>query len=671
MACFRGIEHMPSDALREIMIRVAGQPKGAADIARAFTVSKSLRNFAEDEDVLRAVSFNDLFPCLAGRHELLFEVGGLVVRCSRAGNSDAQFILSKVVLVSASMLSNAKMETAHSNASLDQYYNLRDLLKATHLLDHLSAQNTNPTELFGLVRNFLSRARPRDFVEMQRHLRSFVALYVVTEKKPQHQEFLTTLEKSCEKKSFPLAFSSDPLAYLIRHLNELCKTAQCWMNEMGIDEEVLHPLLQCTVEMNDDVGYETVMERLDVIEPVLKIGGNMASTASDPLVLITNRGILCLAAMLRRQLKQLMNYEAVFQSRRGLLLASFDALFDIQQAVIATKVMARVRGIEQLPKDDLREIMIHVARQPGGAVDIARAFAVCKTFGDFVEDRMVLEAVCFKNLFSQLPKRYDLFADADGLVARCARVGNLDALFILAKIVMVSASKLCNSNMQLMQREGFVKLADQHLPLNLRDVDKAEHLLDQFSAQNRDPTELFRLIRNFLSRARARDLVEMHDHLNNFIALYLIPGKTRQYQQLIALLDKLCRHSILVMTTSDQLTSIAEKFKVTCTAAYKVLKRVGIEEAQFHPLIQCLEQMTDDVEYETVAECLKIAFPIFKLGSEVASNLKNGQAFLTMRESSLRTAILTGQLRQLMAHEAFLNSNRGSLLASFDAVYSV
>ncbi|KAL9239484.1 hypothetical protein vseg_013800 [Gypsophila vaccaria] len=330
--------------------------------------------------------------------------------------------------------------------------------------------------------------------------------------------------------------------------------------------------------------------------------------------------------------------------------------------------MACFEGIEQLPKDDLLEIMILVARQPGGAIDITRAFAACKTFGEFIKDKTVLQAVSFKDLFYQLPRKYEPFSEADGLVARCARAGNPNAQLVLAKIVMVNASKLCAAKVESTRFDGFSK---QFSTLTISDVDKAAQFLGHFSAQNTDPSELLHLIRDFLSRGKVRDFVEMHHHLENFAAFYLVPGKAPQFQNFILLLDKLCKSTIPVVGFSNPLTPVIEKFNVICFMGRDLMKNLGIEEAVYSPLVQNLTRISDDVDYETMMERLKIVEPVLKLGGDVAKHLGNRQDFRTIKGFSSTVVILRGQLKQLMYHEAYFESNRGTLLASFEALFSV
>ncbi|KAK9748108.1 hypothetical protein RND81_02G036700 [Saponaria officinalis] len=337
MACISAIERLHPDEMREIMVRVAAQPNGAAHFTRACAVSKSFRNFMEDSDVLRKVSFGDLFSRLEGRYELFSEVGGLVARCARAGNLDAQLMLAKVLIVSAATLCNAKMEAKHSDVSQDQYStlctgntDLIDLDKATRILDEFSAQNTDAKELLDLVKNFLSEAKLRDFVEIQDYLKGFVALYLVPKEECPCEIFLDTFDRLCERNSRLLGVTSDSSTFFANIFSDLCKTGLTTMKVVGIDKEVYRPLLECSVRMNaDDVGYETMMVHLDIVEPILKLGSRAAATQGCYELVAVKNDVLRIAAMLRQYLTLIMDHEVFVLCARESLLSSFCDLFDI------------------------------------------------------------------------------------------------------------------------------------------------------------------------------------------------------------------------------------------------------------------------------------------------------------------------------------------------------
>ncbi|KAL9239487.1 hypothetical protein vseg_013802 [Gypsophila vaccaria] len=335
MAGINGIERLHRDEMREIMIRVAAQPNGAMDFTRACAVSKSFRVFTEDSDVLREVSLTDFFPGSEGRYELLAEAGGLVARCARAGNLDAQLLFAKVVIVSAATLCNAKMEAHHSDVSskfsalFTGSCNLINLGKSVRLLNHFSAPNTDRKELLDLVRNFLSQAKVRDLVEVQHHLKGFIALYLGPGKQHQYIIFLETLGSLCEKHSLLYGTTLDPHTLLLMIFKDLCKAGETMMRAVGVDEELYRPLQNCLVHMNEDVGYETLMKQLVTVASILMLGGQAAMTKGDYEVLVVKNNVLRIATVLKEYLKRLIDHEAFVLSARESLLSGFSALFDI------------------------------------------------------------------------------------------------------------------------------------------------------------------------------------------------------------------------------------------------------------------------------------------------------------------------------------------------------
>ncbi|KAH9617574.1 hypothetical protein KSS87_004012 [Heliosperma pusillum] len=335
MAHFNRIEKLPLDALREIMTRVGRQPGGAADIARTFTVSKTLRNFVDDGDVLRSISFKKSLPCFVVQYEQLSDIDGLVVRCARAGNSSAQFLLAKVVLANSSNLCSANIEASVSYPFPSRRYtfstrncNLADLHKAARLLNHFSVENTNPAEVVGIIRTFLSRGNFDDIVEMQRHLRNFVALFLVHGKKALLQQFLDSLDQLCEKSLIPFA-ASDQLTFLIDEFNWACTMGHNLMQDIIIDGVVPPPLLDYLFEMDGDVVYETLLQRVDTVEAMLKVVGQMLSSVNDNGALLMIKSSLCITGILREYLMLLIDREASVQSAQSLLLASYNAIFDV------------------------------------------------------------------------------------------------------------------------------------------------------------------------------------------------------------------------------------------------------------------------------------------------------------------------------------------------------
>lgn len=99
------------DILKEILIRVAGSSNGAKDFAKAISVCKAFRQFVEDEDVLRAVAFDDLSIDGCRSRRLFQLMGGLVCRCAQAGQGQAQYILAKLFCRSPKITLGVRLPT--------------------------------------------------------------------------------------------------------------------------------------------------------------------------------------------------------------------------------------------------------------------------------------------------------------------------------------------------------------------------------------------------------------------------------------------------------------------------------------------------------------------------------------------------------------------------------
>ncbi|KAL6995117.1 hypothetical protein U1Q18_005253, partial [Sarracenia purpurea var. burkii] len=89
------------------------------------------------------------------------------------------------------------------------------------------------------------------------------------------------------------------------------------------------------------------------------------------------------------------------------------------------------RMITDLPFDVLKFIMILMVKSSDGAANLARAISVCSVFMKVGEDEDVLKAVYFQNV--DVWNNRALFQQANGLLHRCAQVGNEAAQYVLAK----------------------------------------------------------------------------------------------------------------------------------------------------------------------------------------------------------------------------------------------
>uniref|UniRef100_A0A5B7BHV7 Uncharacterized protein n=1 Tax=Davidia involucrata TaxID=16924 RepID=A0A5B7BHV7_DAVIN len=98
----RTITDLHFDLLMYIMIFVAKSSNGAANLARAISVSRVFMKVAEDRSVLQAVVFANVR--VSHQYELFQQINGLLSRCAQAGNVAAQYLLAQIILLSSSQL---------------------------------------------------------------------------------------------------------------------------------------------------------------------------------------------------------------------------------------------------------------------------------------------------------------------------------------------------------------------------------------------------------------------------------------------------------------------------------------------------------------------------------------------------------------------------------------
>ncbi|GAB4825650.1 hypothetical protein Ancab_008524 [Ancistrocladus abbreviatus] len=201
------IAELDYDMLKEISIRVARSSDGAKNFARAISVCKSFRKLVEDEDVLKAVVFDRLL--LSKRYELFQPINGLVNRCAQAGNTEAQFILAKVILVSSSQLYSEKlmiiMRKSQASSCHDASIGNAGIVKpckerflASSFMGYFMPDQDYATEAphrnlfhFQVVRLFLIQGSPSEITKMQIHLNNYVRFFF--EKELRCSEFLSQL----------------------------------------------------------------------------------------------------------------------------------------------------------------------------------------------------------------------------------------------------------------------------------------------------------------------------------------------------------------------------------------------------------------------------------------------------------------------------------------------
>lgn len=165
--------------------------------------------------------------------------------------------------------------------------------------------------------------------------------------------------------------------------------------------------------------------------------------------------------------------------------------------------------VTDLHSDLLKIIIVMVAKSSSGAVDLANTLSVCKVFMKVADDEDVLKAVDFDNV--KLSDRYEKFQLISGLLTRCANAGNMKAEYMLAKVVLVSFSRvlayLCGP--QECHREAN---AEEHLAYSFLGYIREAHCL---------------LVSNFLCRCIPEEVVEMRQHLIRYFEYFLAPVKGR------------------------------------------------------------------------------------------------------------------------------------------------
>ncbi|XP_058179287.1 uncharacterized protein LOC131298035 isoform X2 [Rhododendron vialii] len=125
--------------------------------------------------------------------------------------------------------------------------------------------------------------------------------------------------------------------------------------------------------------------------------------------------------------------------------------FRSDNEVPTMKAMRRM--VTNLQFDLLKYVMILMVKAAAGASNLARAISVCSVFMKVAEDIDVLKAACFDDV--NVSNRHGLFQRTNGLLYRCAQVGNAGAQYVLAKIVLLSSSRLLD-----MENEGAILSSD-------------------------------------------------------------------------------------------------------------------------------------------------------------------------------------------------------------------
>uniref|UniRef100_A0A2P2PKA1 Uncharacterized protein n=1 Tax=Rhizophora mucronata TaxID=61149 RepID=A0A2P2PKA1_RHIMU len=181
------ITDLDYDVLKYIMVLVAMSEDGPANIARALPVCKFFMRLAGDEEVLKAVSFDNLK--IFDRLKLFQQYNGLLTRCSLAGNAAAEYLFAKLMLVSCSQLleSGRKLLSLEMSSIDEESFNSisKRVSEASSFMAHFDITRASSSKVFPrhsnhyqLLRRFLCHCSHDDFSQMQQHIRSYFDRYI-------------------------------------------------------------------------------------------------------------------------------------------------------------------------------------------------------------------------------------------------------------------------------------------------------------------------------------------------------------------------------------------------------------------------------------------------------------------------------------------------------------
>ncbi|XP_057479784.1 uncharacterized protein LOC130767054 isoform X2 [Actinidia eriantha] len=224
--------------------------------------------------------------------------------------------------------------------------------------------------------------------------------------------------------------------------------------------------------------------------------------------------------------------------------------------------------------DLLKYIMILMVKSSEGATSLARAVSVCSVFMKAAEDTDILKAVSFDNV--SVTYRYELFQQTNGLLFRCAQVGNEAARYLLSKIVLVSSSQLLPRIMKsepkhTLRGHRCAMYEERHIKIPRDDAMAAAfmpHFLPDQACSTRGPGQTgllhWELVRKFLCQCTTLDFTEMHPHLNHYIDYFTEQG-SRCNLILHYVINKMCHHAYRVRASEEvsleQVRLVRERFR--------------------------------------------------------------------------------------------------------------
>ncbi|KAF7134867.1 hypothetical protein RHSIM_Rhsim08G0149300 [Rhododendron simsii] len=214
--------------------------------------------------------------------------------------------------------------------------------------------------------------------------------------------------------------------------------------------------------------------------------------------------------------------------------------------------------ITDLHVDLLKCIMILMVKSSDGATNLARAISVCSVFSKVADDTDVLKAVCFQGV--SVYNRCGLFQQTNGLIHRCAQVGNAAAQYLLAKVILMSSSQLLATVMKVGHTSSGSRrvILTECLRKMPRDDAQAANFMTHFapdqacSTKNSTQTLLHsELVRNFLCQCSAHETTLMHLHLNDYVDCFSERGSRGNFV-LHYLINKMCHYGHRVRALEDE-----------------------------------------------------------------------------------------------------------------------
>ncbi|KAH7852294.1 hypothetical protein Vadar_022910 [Vaccinium darrowii] len=222
----------------------------------------------------------------------------------------------------------------------------------------------------------------------------------------------------------------------------------------------------------------------------------------------------------------------------------------------------------------------------GSIVDAIFSNSSCSVFSKVAEDTDVLKAVCFHDM---IINPCGLFQQTNGLLHKCARVGNAAAQYLLAKVILMSSSQL----LPAVRKGGHTSFGSQRMNIseclckmpqdddNVVAANFMAHFAPDQACSTKYPSQTLlhsELVRNFLCQCSAHDVTLMHLHLNAYVDCFAEHGSRGNYV-LHYLINKMCHYGHRVIglggeTLEDKKREMKEMFaeKMEQLLAWKIAR---------------------------------------------------------------------------------------------------